>query len=170
MILTLFLRSYYNTFSSKPSRLSETVSRHIENVAVDDTPIAGVVKLVDALDSKSSGPCVRVGSIPTSGTTNHAVLEASNAPNTFCTRLLRVRHLQNAPFRSPRRRPDFCACPACPVEYEVHSSGVAPEDGTGVRLNRAMAELILEIPNVSRPYFSHLRGGVFCLKGFPCPG
>ena len=30
--------------------------------------IAGVVKLVDALDSKSSGPCVRVGSIPTSGT------------------------------------------------------------------------------------------------------
>lgn len=30
---------------------------------------AGVVKLVDALDSKSSGPCVRVGSIPTSGTT-----------------------------------------------------------------------------------------------------
>ena len=29
---------------------------------------AGVVKLVDALDSKSSGPCVRVGSIPTSGT------------------------------------------------------------------------------------------------------
>jgi hypothetical protein len=26
------------------------------------------VKLVDALDSKSSGPCVRVGSIPTSGT------------------------------------------------------------------------------------------------------
>ena len=30
--------------------------------------IAGVVKLVDALDSKSSGLCVRVGSIPTSGT------------------------------------------------------------------------------------------------------
>ena len=30
--------------------------------------LAGVVKLVDALDSKSSGPCVRVGSIPTSGT------------------------------------------------------------------------------------------------------
>ena len=29
---------------------------------------AGVVKLVDALDSKSSEPCVRVGSIPTSGT------------------------------------------------------------------------------------------------------
>ena len=29
---------------------------------------AGVVKLVDALDSKSSGPQVRVGSIPTSGT------------------------------------------------------------------------------------------------------
>ena len=31
---------------------------------------AGVVKLVDAEDSKSSGPCVRVGSIPTSGTNN----------------------------------------------------------------------------------------------------
>ncbi len=30
--------------------------------------IAGVVKLVDALDSKSSGPCARVGSTPTSGT------------------------------------------------------------------------------------------------------
>ena len=29
---------------------------------------AGVVKLVDAEDSKSSGPRVRVGSIPTSGT------------------------------------------------------------------------------------------------------
>ena len=29
---------------------------------------AGVVKLVDALDSKSSGTCFRVGSIPTSGT------------------------------------------------------------------------------------------------------
>ena len=29
---------------------------------------AGVVKLVDAEDSKSSGPCARVGSIPTSGT------------------------------------------------------------------------------------------------------
>ena len=29
---------------------------------------AGVVKLVDALDSKSSDPCDRVGSIPTSGT------------------------------------------------------------------------------------------------------
>jgi hypothetical protein len=28
---------------------------------------AGVVKLVDAGDSKSPGPCVRVGSIPTSG-------------------------------------------------------------------------------------------------------
>ena len=26
------------------------------------------MKLVDVLDSKSSGPCVRVGSIPTSGT------------------------------------------------------------------------------------------------------
>jgi hypothetical protein len=32
---------------------------------------AGVVKLVDALDSKSSGPQVRVGSIPTSGTINN---------------------------------------------------------------------------------------------------
>jgi hypothetical protein len=32
---------------------------------------AGVVKLVDALDSKSSEPCVRVGSIPTSGTKKH---------------------------------------------------------------------------------------------------
>ena len=30
---------------------------------------AGVVKLVDAEDSKSSGPCARVGSTPTSGTT-----------------------------------------------------------------------------------------------------
>ena len=30
--------------------------------------IAGVVKLVDALDSKSSGPRDHVGSIPTSGT------------------------------------------------------------------------------------------------------
>ena len=30
---------------------------------------AGVVKLVDALDSKSSFPCGSVGSIPTSGTT-----------------------------------------------------------------------------------------------------
>ena len=29
---------------------------------------AGVVKLVDAEDSKSSDPCGRVGSIPTSGT------------------------------------------------------------------------------------------------------
>ena len=29
---------------------------------------AGVVKLVDALDSKSSGSCIHVGSIPTSGT------------------------------------------------------------------------------------------------------
>ena len=35
-----------------------------------DAPNAGVVKLVDALDSKSSGPCARVGSIPTSGTSN----------------------------------------------------------------------------------------------------
>ena len=26
--------------------------------------------MVDALDSKSSGPCARVGSIPTSGTSN----------------------------------------------------------------------------------------------------
>ena len=34
---------------------------------------AGVVKLVDALDSKSSGPCAHVGSIPTSGTTEKAV-------------------------------------------------------------------------------------------------
>ncbi len=24
------------------------------------------------------------------------------------------------------------ACPACPVECEAHSSGVAPEDGAGV--------------------------------------
>ena len=31
---------------------------------------AGVVKLVDAEDSKSSDPCGRVGSIPTSGTRN----------------------------------------------------------------------------------------------------
>ena len=35
-----------------------------------DAPNAGVVKLVDALDSKSSGTCARVGSIPTSGTSN----------------------------------------------------------------------------------------------------
>ena len=33
------------------------------------SPDAGVVKLVDAGDSKSPGPCVHVGSIPTSGTT-----------------------------------------------------------------------------------------------------
>ena len=32
---------------------------------------AGVVKLVDALDSKSSGLCARVGSIPTFGTNNN---------------------------------------------------------------------------------------------------
>jgi hypothetical protein len=32
--------------------------------------LAGVVKLVDAEDSKSSGPCALVGSSPTSGTTN----------------------------------------------------------------------------------------------------
>ena len=31
---------------------------------------AGVVKLVDALDSKSSGPCVRASSILASGTSN----------------------------------------------------------------------------------------------------
>ena len=34
-----------------------------------DKPDAGVVKLVDAGDSKSPGPLVRVGSSPTSGTT-----------------------------------------------------------------------------------------------------
>jgi hypothetical protein len=33
---------------------------------------AGVVKLVDALDSKSSGTRFRVGSIPTSGTTKES--------------------------------------------------------------------------------------------------
>ena len=29
--------------------------------------------------------------------------------------------------------PVYPACSACPVEYEVHSSGVAPADGTGVQ-------------------------------------
>jgi hypothetical protein len=37
--------------------------------------------LVDALDSKSSGPCVRVGSIPTSGTIKD--LYISNPPEIF---------------------------------------------------------------------------------------
>ena len=32
--------------------------------------IAGVVKLVDALDSKSSGSCIHAGSIPAPGTNN----------------------------------------------------------------------------------------------------
>ena len=36
--------------------------------AVFISPDAGVVKLVDAGDSKSPGPCAHVGSIPTSGT------------------------------------------------------------------------------------------------------
>jgi hypothetical protein len=40
-----------------------------------------VVKLVDALDSKSSGPQARVGSIPTSGTKSKskAIQESPNA-------------------------------------------------------------------------------------------
>jgi hypothetical protein len=37
---------------------------------------AGVVKLVDALDSKSSEPQARVGSIPTSGTKHFKHLES----------------------------------------------------------------------------------------------
>ena len=41
---------------------------------------AGVVKLVDAEDSKSSDPCGRVGSIPTSGTKkNHTFLAPSKS-------------------------------------------------------------------------------------------
>ena len=47
--------------------------------------IAGVVKLVDALDSKSSGPRVRVGSIPTSGTSKIKPLHVSNTSNTSTT-------------------------------------------------------------------------------------
>jgi hypothetical protein len=42
---------------------------------------AGVVKLVDALDSKSSGTLYRVGSIPTSGTIKD--LYISNPPEIF---------------------------------------------------------------------------------------
>ncbi|MFH1629550.1 MAG: hypothetical protein ABIE47_12615, partial [Pseudomonadota bacterium] len=71
-------------------------------------------KLVDALDSKSSGPCVRVGSIPTSGTTNHAVLEASNAPNTFCTRLLRVETIAKRPLSLSEAEARFLRLPRLP--------------------------------------------------------
>ena len=42
--------------------------------------LAGVVKLVDALDSKSSGSCIHVGSIPTSGTNDIKGLTISVNP------------------------------------------------------------------------------------------
>ncbi len=48
------------------------------------TPIAGVVKLVDALDSKSSGLYVHAGSIPAPGTTRAKGLADSSQPF-FCS-------------------------------------------------------------------------------------
>ena len=49
-----------------------------------------MVKLVDALDSKSSGPCAHGGSIPPPGTKNNKCSGISNAPNNFTTRILMV--------------------------------------------------------------------------------
>ncbi len=74
---------------------------------------AGVVKLVDALDSKSSGPCARVGSIPTSGTRNLSQLidEVNNFDQLafFISRLFETAvyfgiHVSNKKPGRPRRK------------------------------------------------------------------
>ena len=57
-----------------------------------------MVKLVDALDSKSSGTCARGGSIPPSGTKNVKHLGLSNAPNAFTTRLLAIKTAESLFF------------------------------------------------------------------------
>jgi hypothetical protein len=48
------------------------------------TPIAGVVKLVDALDSKSSGLYVHAGSIPAPGTNEIKGLAIFSAESMDC--------------------------------------------------------------------------------------
>ena len=49
-----------------------------------DLDDAGVVKLVDAEDSKSSDPCGRVGSIPTSGTNRNKPINIDNLLCRYC--------------------------------------------------------------------------------------
>jgi hypothetical protein len=51
-----------------PAKSLEETGKNRVRYFHETTYPAGVVKLVDALDSKSSGPCAHVGSIPTSGT------------------------------------------------------------------------------------------------------
>ena len=59
------------------------------------------MKLVDALDSKSSEPCVRVGSIPTSGTIHDKCFGIFYTPISYIIRLLMVKTVKSLFFIGP---------------------------------------------------------------------